>query len=73
MLLRAAEEMDIDLSGSYMIGDMPKDVEAGIRAGAKGILVKTGYKIDPAHSRKADYIAEDIADAVEWIMKDLKR
>jgi D,D-heptose 1,7-bisphosphate phosphatase len=43
MLLRAAEELRIDPNRSYMVGDTLKDIEAGARAGAKGILVRTGY------------------------------
>jgi len=70
MLLKAAQEMNIDLSSSYMIGDMAKDIEAGIRAGAKSILVKTGHEEDVMYSDRADYIAEDIMGAVKWIMKD---
>ena len=41
LLIRAAQELDIDLTRSYMVGDMPKDVEAAARAGAKGVLVRT--------------------------------
>ena len=43
MLLRAAEELLIDPNRSYMVGDTLKDIEAGARAGAQGILVRTGY------------------------------
>jgi D,D-heptose 1,7-bisphosphate phosphatase len=43
MLLRAAEELRIDPNHSYMVGDTLKDIEAGARAGAQGILVRTGY------------------------------
>ena len=43
MLLRAAEELRIDPNRSYMVGDTLKDIEAGARAGAQGILVRTGY------------------------------
>ena len=43
MLIRAAQEMGIDLARSYMVGDMPKDIEAAGKAGTKGILVRTGY------------------------------
>jgi D,D-heptose 1,7-bisphosphate phosphatase len=42
MLIRAAQEMGIDLARSYMVGDMPKDIEAAAKAGAKGILVQIG-------------------------------
>jgi D,D-heptose 1,7-bisphosphate phosphatase len=43
MLLRAVEELRIDPNHSYMVGDTLKDIEAGARAGAQGILVRTGY------------------------------
>jgi D-glycero-D-manno-heptose 1,7-bisphosphate phosphatase len=43
LLLRAATELHIDPTHSYMIGDTLKDIEAGARAGAQGILVRTGY------------------------------
>ena len=43
LLLRASQEMGIELACSYMVGDMPKDIEAAGKAGAKGILVQTGY------------------------------
>jgi len=72
MFLKAAEEMDIDLSRSYMIGDMPKDIQAAGEAGVKGILVRTGYGKDIIETGKTVYIARDILDAVTWIMKDQK-
>jgi D-glycero-D-manno-heptose 1,7-bisphosphate phosphatase len=39
MLLAAADEFDIDLGESWMIGNAPHDVEAGLRAGCKTILI----------------------------------
>lgn len=42
MVLQAAREHDIDLSRSFMIGDMPRDVECGERAGMKGYLFSGG-------------------------------
>ena len=73
MFLKAAEEIDIDLSRSYMIGDMLKDIQAARRAGVKGILVKTGYGKSIIETGKTVYIAQDILDAVTWIMKDQKK
>ncbi|MEI8172251.1 MAG: HAD family hydrolase [Deltaproteobacteria bacterium] len=71
LLLKAAEDLDIDLGKSYMIGDMPKDVEVGQRAGAKGILVQTGYgKVADMGSIHPDYIAQDILDAVTWLLSN---
>lgn len=39
MLLQAAEEFDIDLSKSYMIGDRESDMLAGSAAGCKTIIM----------------------------------
>lgn len=39
MLLQAAEDLQIDLSQSWMIGDQMRDIEAGIRAGTRTILL----------------------------------
>jgi D-glycero-D-manno-heptose 1,7-bisphosphate phosphatase len=70
LLLQAAAEMNIDLTRSYMIGDMLKDIEAGKKAGVKSILVKTGYGSNIVRTDMPAYIAEDILDAVQWIMRD---
>jgi D-glycero-D-manno-heptose 1,7-bisphosphate phosphatase len=72
LLFRASQEMGIDLARSYMVGDMPKDIEAAGKAGAKGILVQTGYGMDHLFfsSVQPGYIARNILDAVAWIMKD---
>jgi len=70
LFLQAAEELHIDLTRSYMIGDMLKDIEAGKKAGARGILVKTGYGTNIVRTDMPAYIAEDILDAVKWIMRD---
>jgi len=43
LLLQAAAELHLDPARSYMVGDTLKDIEAGGRAGAQGILVRTGY------------------------------
>ena len=54
-----------------MLGDMPKDIEAARKVGAKGILVRTVYgKEQLSIPVQPDYIAEDNLDAVTWIMKD---
>ena len=80
MLLQAARELNIDLSRSYLVGDRFLDMEAAKNAGAKGILVKTGYEdllqddgLDRATpAGKPDFIAPDILEAVLWILKDQK-
>ncbi|MFI1357756.1 D-glycero-alpha-D-manno-heptose-1,7-bisphosphate 7-phosphatase [Streptomyces sp. NPDC020898] len=42
MLLRAARQLDLDVAGSWMIGDFDSDVEAGRRAGCRTALVRAG-------------------------------
>lgn len=74
MLLRARDEMGVDLAQSYMIGDSVRDVEAGLRAGVTPILVLTGYGKGEweyqshAWERKPAHVAGDLLDAVEWIL-----
>ena len=41
LILKAASEMDIDTSSSWMIGDKEIDVEAAKRAGCRGIRIAT--------------------------------
>jgi D-glycero-D-manno-heptose 1,7-bisphosphate phosphatase len=43
LLLRAAEELHVDLGRSWMVGDSYSDLEAAWAAGARGALVTTGY------------------------------
>ena len=70
MLLRAAREHGVDLARSWMIGDKALDLGAGRNAGCRVALVRTGYggQVDPA---LADLVADDLAAAVEHILKDL--
>jgi len=76
MLLQAAHDLNINLKNSYMIGDTYRDMEAAKKAGVKGILVKTGYgrealrDIDSDGVDKPDFVADDILEAVKWIIKD---
>ena len=44
MILTAAQEHDIDLSRSWMIGDADRDIEMGIAAGLKGTIRVRGEK-----------------------------
>lgn len=44
MILRAAERLDLDLAGSWVVGDRATDLEAGRAAGlAGGVHVLTGH------------------------------
>ncbi len=41
LILKAAEELDVDVSRSWMIGDKEIDLEAASRAGCRGVKVET--------------------------------
>ncbi len=75
LLDRAARELNIDLGRSFMVGDKWSDVELGHRAGARSVLVSTGFAADdpgnarPAHVEDPDFIAHDLAEAVDWILR----
>jgi D-glycero-D-manno-heptose 1,7-bisphosphate phosphatase len=76
MLVAAAWQHDLDLKRSFMVGDKATDVDMSHNAGLTGILVKTGYgekviKGDYQHHTKPDYIAMDLDDAVDWIIKNM--
>lgn len=75
MIDKAVKTFDIDCRRSYMIGDRGVDIEFGHKIGAKSILVLTGYgKGEWEYNRdqwkeKPDYVANDLYEAVEWIIK----
>lgn len=51
MLLTAAADFDIDLAQSWMIGDQMRDVEAGLAAGCRTILLKSdASRLTPLHA-----------------------
>ncbi len=67
MLLRAADEHDLDLSRSWMVGDKALDLEAGRRAGCRVALVRTGYG-STVDGSGADLVAADLAEVVDRIL-----
>ena len=74
MLLRARDEMGIDLGSSYVVGDHLRDIEAGSRAGATSILVLTGHgrkmwsSEAPPSAAAPAHVADDLREAVDWIL-----
>jgi histidinol-phosphate phosphatase family protein len=67
MLLEAALDLEIDLSGSWMIGDKPIDVECGRNAGCRTMLVRTGYGSKQANT-DADFVMKDVTEALQHII-----
>ncbi len=73
---QAAAELDLDLSASFMIGDHLKDMELALAAGMTAVMVRTGHgreqwaQADDDLRRRVAHVAEDLAGAVEWILKE---
>lgn len=69
MLLRAAHEHDIDLSRSWMIGDILHDIEAGRRAGCRTVLIDNGNETEWKTSglRTPHLVAPDLYVAAQLI------
>lgn len=68
MARRAAEDLDLDLSRSYVIGDKVSDMELAERIGAHGILLDGEAPVDPRYRR-----ARDLRQAALMIVDDMKR
>jgi D-glycero-D-manno-heptose 1,7-bisphosphate phosphatase len=70
MLLRAALEEELELAGSFMVGDILDDVEAGRRAGCRTILIdnsnETEWRLTPW--RRPHHLARDLAQAARIIL-----
>jgi D-glycero-D-manno-heptose 1,7-bisphosphate phosphatase len=78
MLDRAAAEHSLDLHRSFVVGDRYGDVELARNARARSVLVRTGYGEGELawHSAKwpaqPDYVAEDLTQAADWILRQQK-
>jgi D-glycero-D-manno-heptose 1,7-bisphosphate phosphatase len=74
MIEAAREDLAIDLSRSFMVGDKYSDIVFAHSVGIKGVLVKTGYGLGEIEGSSADWteqpdrISEDLSDAVDWIL-----
>ena len=71
MLLAAAKELDIDLSQSWVIGNSGRDIEAGLRAGCKTILINhsSHYKQPRPGEPNPDYKSVNMKETVNIIKK----
>ena len=79
MVYKAKNDHNIELSKSYVVGDMGmSDMVLANNIGAKGVLVLTGVgygSLDEyRHTWKdvnANYIADNVLEAVKWIIDDI--
>jgi len=71
MLLRAANELGIDLAQSWFVGDILNDVEAGHRAGCRAVLLDNGNETEwvAGPDRTPDRTASDLDAAADLILR----
>ena len=73
MLLQAAREHNVDLSRSFVIGDKSSDMNLATNAGAKGVLVLTGYGRETSEDGdhwpcNRELVADNLLEAIRLIL-----
>ncbi len=75
MILDAANDLNIDLSKSYFVGDTAADIIAGLTVQLKTILVKTGKGVESIsilqnENNFPSFVAENLTEAYKFIIND---
>ena len=70
LILAAARKWDVDCSGSIMVGDRWRDVEAGKAAGCATVFIDHGYA--ETQPEGADLVVSSLAEADGFIMRRLR-
>ena len=79
MLDQAARELGLDLKKSFVAGDRHSDIQVAQCAGARSILVRTGFGEGELawHAKnwacRPEFVAADLPEAVEWILQEVRR
>jgi len=77
LLRRAAVDLGIDLTRSWMVGDWWRDVQAGMGASTRTILIRTGrsdaHRVAPPDAPQPDAILNDLMEAAGWILRSSSR
>jgi D-glycero-D-manno-heptose 1,7-bisphosphate phosphatase len=67
LLLQAAQRHEVDLAGSFMVGDRWSDVQAGLAAGCGTFLIRESYS--QGERCQADFEVPDLAAAADLISR----
>lgn len=68
LIQKAAEELQIDVAGSWMVGDSTVDLQTAENAGIRAALVRTGHGgNDHRFPARADYEFFDLGEAADFI------
>jgi D-glycero-D-manno-heptose 1,7-bisphosphate phosphatase len=67
MLLRAARDLNVDLSRSWMVGDRWRDVDCGHAAGCRTVFIDRGYVEELRQA--PDFRARTLLEAAEIVLR----
>jgi histidinol-phosphate phosphatase family protein len=69
LIERAARDLNLDLTRSWLIGDTSRDVQTARNAGLRSILVQTGFGGgDGKYSAAPDRVCSDLLEAVNTLL-----
>jgi D-glycero-D-manno-heptose 1,7-bisphosphate phosphatase len=76
MIFRAARALDLDLARSWLVGDAPRDIEAGAAAGCRTILISDPTLPPSPATRASSVVSPDarvsnLLEAVAMIERSL--
>ena len=66
MVLRAAQELGIQVPASYLVGDRWRDIDCGAAAGCRTIFVDRGYR--EALNCRPDYTVSNLLESARIIL-----
>jgi D-glycero-D-manno-heptose 1,7-bisphosphate phosphatase len=74
MIRAAAQQFDLDLARSFVVGDRLTDIGLAERAGARGVLVRTGYGANTIQENGgqapgAAFVADNLMQATAWMLR----
>lgn len=76
MLLQAARDLKLDLAMCWMVGDAPRDIEAGKAAATRTVLIRKpdaqGEQLTLDPSQRPDFEAQNLVEAARLIAQHLK-
>ncbi len=74
MLLQAADDLDLDLSACWMVGDSARDIEAGQRSGCRTIRIRTPHADDVTDDQhedfQADFTVRNLVEAARVVLRN---
>jgi D-glycero-D-manno-heptose 1,7-bisphosphate phosphatase len=72
MIEQAVADLGLDVSRSFVVGDKWLDIGLANQAGARGILVRTGYGADnadePPDGVQVERIVATLGEAADYIL-----